>query len=108
MREQKIIERIVDLTAKALSEEHRDKFVHCLRERGPLLAQVVGKKEIEAEAGTLRSWLGYEQEVSARLEKEKECVLGRMDAVSLRKRAMHGYSPTCPFSSAPVFFDKSG
>ena len=43
MREQDIVERIINLTAKALAEKERDKFVQRLKERNLLLAPSVSR-----------------------------------------------------------------
>ena len=107
MKAQAIVEKIVELTAKALSEEDKDKFAQCLRERGALLAKVVGK-DIQVKEVTLKSWLEHEQGVLARLEEAKQRVLREMDEVSAKKKAMHRYSPQPPDTSTPAFIDKTG
>jgi len=107
MEEQKIVERIIDLSSKALSESDRDQFVSYLMARCGLLAQIVGK-DIEVEEATLKAWLEKEQEVLARLQEERKRVLKKMDGLSRRRAAVRQYSPKFPFPPMPVFLDKLG
>ncbi len=107
MREQGIVERIIDLTAKALAEKERDKFVKRLKERNLLLAPSV-LDTIEIEEAPLKAWLRLEKDVLVRLEKEKGRVLREMESLSSKRRAAHLYTPRSPFPPMPVFFDKIG
>ena len=106
MREQEVVKRIIDLTAKALSEQDREKFVTRLKERNLLLAQAM-EEGIRAEESTLKSWLDLEQSLSLRLEREKIYLLREMDSLSAKRRAMRRYLPK-PLPPVPVFFDKTG
>jgi len=107
MDEQKIVDQIIDLSARALSETDRKQFVSYLMARGGLLAQIVGK-DIEVEEATLKVWLEKEQEVLARLQEERKRVLRDMDGLSRRRAAVRQYSPKFPFPPMPVFLDKLG
>ena len=107
MKEQNIVEGIIDLSTKALSEKDRGRFISFLQERSDLLALVTGK-DIEVEEATLRVWLEKEQAVLARLEEERKRVLKDMDSLSRRRTAARQYSPKFPFPPMPVFFDKLG
>ncbi len=107
MKEQNIVEGIIDLSAKALSEKDRGRFISFLQARSDLLARIMGK-DIELEEATLRVWLEKEQAVLARLEEERKRVLKDMDSLSRRRTAVRHYSPKFPFPPMPVFFDKLG
>lgn len=107
MQERKIVERIIDLSAQALSEKDRGEFVRRLKERSALLSQVIDK-DIEVGVHTLGLWLEKEQELSARLEEERRRVLRDMDTLSAKRRAIRQYSPKFPFPPMPAFFDKIG
>jgi hypothetical protein len=107
MKEQKIVERIIDLSSKALSEKDRGKFTDYLKERAALMAHLTGDR-VEAEEGALKAWLEKEREILDRLQKERFNVLKEMDALATKKRAMHRYSPKLPFPPVPVFFDEAG
>ncbi len=107
MKKQAIVERILDLSSRALSEKDRERFISCLKERSSLLAQVAGKG-IEAEEAVLKAWLEKEQEVLTRLEEERKHVLKEMDSLSRRRVAVRQYSPKFPFPPMPAFFDKLG
>lgn len=107
MKKQAVVDRILDLSSRAVSERDRDRFISYLKERGVLLDQIVGK-DVEVEAETLRAWLNKEQEILSRLEEERKRVLQEMDGLSRRRMAVRLYSPKFPFPPMPVFFDKLG
>ncbi|MGA2106398.1 MAG: hypothetical protein ABSH25_02015 [Syntrophorhabdales bacterium] len=107
VKKQAIVERILDLSSRALSEKDRERFISCLKERSSLLAQVAGKG-IEAEEAVLKAWLEKEQEVLTRLQEERKRVLQEMDSLSRRRAAVRQYSPKFPFPPMPAFFDKLG
>ena len=106
MREKGIVEQIIDLTAGALSEKDRKKFVTRLKERNLLLSKAM-EEGIRAKESTLKSWLDLEKSLSLRLEREKMHLLREMDKLSARRRAMRRYTPRL-LPPTPVFFDKSG
>lgn len=106
MLQQEIVERIIDLSSKALSEEDRGKFTDYLRERAALMAHLTGDG-VEAGEGALKAWLEIEREISARLEKERLNVLREMDTLAAKKRAVHRYSPRFSSPPMPVFFDEA-
>ncbi len=107
MKEQKIVERIIDLSTKALSERDRGKFADCLKERAALIATVTGNG-VKAGEGLLKAWLEVEEELLNRLEEERRNVLKKMDDLSKRRTATHHYSPRFPFPPTPAFLDKMG
>ena len=107
MKKQAIVERILDLSSRALSEKDRERFISYLKERSNLLAQIADKG-VEVEEAVLRAWLEKEQEVLARLEEERKGVLKEMDGLSRRRAAVRQYSPKFPFPPMPAFFDKLG
>jgi hypothetical protein len=107
MVQQEIVERIIDLSAKALSEEDRGKFTDCLKERAALMAHLTGDG-LEGGEGALKAWLEIERKISTRLEKERLNVLREIETLAAKKRAMHRYSPRRPFPPMPVFFDEAG
>ena len=107
MKEPAIIEKILDLSVKALSEKDREQFISHLEERGILLSQIVGK-DVEVDEEILKVWLEREQEVLGRLEEERKRVLADMDGLSRRRTAVRQYSPKFPFPPMPAFFDKLG
>jgi len=107
VKKQAVVEAILDLSSKALSEKVRERFISCLKERGDLLAQIVGK-DVEVDEGALRVWLDKEKEILTRLEEERKRVLDAMDGLSRRRVALRQYSPKFPFPPMPVFFDKLG
>jgi predicted nuclease with TOPRIM domain len=107
MPQQDIVERIIDLSSKALSEKDRGKFTDYLKERSALMAQLTDDG-VEAGEGALKAWLGIEQEIMTRLEEERRHVLEEMENLSRRRTAVHHYSPKFPFPPIPVFFDKIG
>src|SRR5208337_1945784 len=105
--ERKTVEAILDLSSKALSEKGREQFISYLKERGDLLAEIVGK-DVELDEDVLRVWLDKEKAILTRLEEEKKRVLQAMDGLSRRRVALRQYSPRFPFPPMPVFFDKLG
>ena len=107
MKKQTIVERILDLSSRALSEKDRERFISYLKERSALLTQITAKGA-EVEEAVLRTWLEKEQEVLARLEEERKHVLKEMDGLSRRRAAVRQYSPKFPFPPMPAFFDKLG
>jgi hypothetical protein len=107
VKKQAIVERILDLSSKALSEKDRESFISYLKERSSLLAQIADKG-IELEEAVLKAWLEKEQEVLARLEEERKRVLKEMDGLSKRRSAVRQYCPKFPFPPMPAFFDKLG
>jgi hypothetical protein len=107
VKKQPIVDRILDLSSKALTEKVRERFISCLKERGDLLAQIVGK-DVELDEGALRAWLDKEKEILTRLEEERKRVLEAMEGLSRRRVALRQYSPKFPFPPMPVFFDKLG
>ena len=106
MKKQTIVERILDLSSRALSEKDRSGSSP-LKERSNLLAQIADKG-VEVDEAVLRAWLEKEQEVLARLEEERKGVLKEMDGLSRRRAAVRQYSPKFPFPPMPAFFDKLG
>lgn len=107
MNKRTIVEQIIDLSSKALSEKDRRKFTSLLQDRSTLLAQIASK-DIEVDEATLWAWLEKEQEILTRLEEERKRVLMEMEGLSKRKMAVRQYSPKFPFPPMPVFFDKLG
>ena len=107
MKKQAIVEKILDLSSRALSEKDRGRFISYLKERSSLLTQVAGKG-VEVEEAVLKAWLEKEQEVLTRLEEERKHVLQEMDSLSRRRAAVRQYSPKFPFPPMPAFFDKMG
>ena len=107
MKEESVVESILELSSKALSEKGRERFIAYLKERGDLLAQIVGK-DVEMDEDVLRVWLDKEKEILARLKEERKRVLEAMDRLSKRRVALRQYSPKFPFPPMPVFFDKLG
>jgi hypothetical protein len=107
MVQQEIVEQIIDLSTKALSEKDRGKFADCLKERAVLIATVTGDG-VKAGEGLLKAWLEVEEEILSRLEEERRNVLKKMDDLSKRKTASHQYSPKFPFPPMPAFLDKMG
>jgi hypothetical protein len=107
VKKQAIVEKILDLSSRALSEKDRGRFISYLKERSSLLTQVAGKG-VEVEEAVLKAWLEKEQEVLTRLEEERKHVLQEMDSLSRRRAAVRQYSPKFPFPPMPAFFDKMG
>ena len=107
MKKEAVVERILDLSSKALSEKDRGRFISYLKERGDLLAQIVGK-DVDLEVETLKAWLEREQGIFARLQNERKGALREMEGLSRRRVALRQYSPRFPFPPMPVFFDKLG
>jgi hypothetical protein len=107
VKKQTIVERILDLSSKALFEKDRELFISYLKERSNLLAQIADKG-VEVDEAVLRAWLEKEQEVLTRLEEERKGVLKEMDGLSRRRAAVRQYSPKFPFPPMPAFFDKLG
>ncbi|MGD0659524.1 MAG: hypothetical protein ABSD38_15800 [Syntrophorhabdales bacterium] len=107
VKKQAIVERILDLSSKALSEKDRGRFIFYLKERSSLLVQIADKG-IEVEEAVLKAWLEKEQEVLTRLQEERKHVLKEMDNLSKRRVAVRQYSPKFPFPPMPAFFDKLG
>lgn len=107
MKEIELVERIIDLSRRALMERSREKFADFLKERTELIA-ALNLKSLEAEEVLLKTWLDIEQKILNRLEKERQEVLREMDSLSKRRTATHHYSLRPSFPQTPAFVDKIG
>ncbi len=102
MKKQTIVERILDLSSRALSEKDKERFISYLKERSNLLAQIADKG-VEVDEAVLRAWLEKEQEVLARLEEERKDALKEMDGLQ-KESCCASVLPEIPVSTdAGVF-----
>ncbi len=102
-----IIERVIDLSSKAINENNGDKFIKYLLEREGLLGKIVGE-DIQADSELILNWLSKELDILSRLEKERTKLLKEMDELSQSRKAIRQYSSKFPLPSMPAFFDKTG
>ena len=107
MSQKQVIEKIIGLSTKALSEKDSEKFTSCLKERAALIVDLTGGR-MEVGEEVLKSWLEVEQGILGRLEEERRNVLKKMDDLSKRRTATHQYLPKFPFPPMPAFLDKIG
>jgi hypothetical protein len=96
----------VDLTDKALPEEDGDRFIECLVKREPYSMDLINHR-VELNEEEVQRMLDKETKILERLKEERAKLLNEMDRLSKNRRLAKSYSPTFPFPSIPVFFDKT-
>lgn len=102
-----IIERVVDLSSKAIAEKDSEMFVKYLLEREGWLRKIVDE-DIQPDETLLADWLSKELDILSRLEKERVKLLKEMDELSQNRKAVRQYSSKFPFPPMPAFLDRIG
>jgi hypothetical protein len=95
----------IEMTRRALGEEDVRELIELLMKREAIRQKLVkdGTEGLTSEEA--RECLEYEELVGERLQKEFTKLMGNMEELSRKTKAIRRYEPKFPFPSMPAFVE---
>jgi hypothetical protein len=107
MTEEKLLEKFLELSDKALAERDVEKIIELLSEREPYAADLINHR-IKVDLDFAKESVAREMQIHRKLKEERLKVLRKMDELARGRSASRNYVSKFAIPPMPMFFDKMG